>query len=90
MGTDGSPKKEEGLDLMCFIKSAQAVIITKVDRIRKSQNSIWAKWMRKRYMRSKLLTEIGKLPNNDSALWVEILDTKPKIEKIISVVKATI
>ena len=70
------PKEEGGLGLRDFRTLALAATMKRVHRLWTCDISIWAKWMRDRYIRGIRLYEITKRPNADSALWAGVLDDR--------------
>lgn len=78
------PKKEGGLGLRDFRESRLAAIIKRVWRIWTENNSIWASWMRERYVKNQSLNLISKRVGMDSALWAEIIDQKGSILNVMS------
>lgn len=79
------PKDEGGLGVRDFRESQLAAIIKRTWRIWTSNDSIWARWMRVRYIKGRDLNSIPKRDGRDSALWAEVLDHKGKISSVISI-----
>lgn len=70
------PKREGGLGLRGFSDVARAAVVKRTWRIWHDMDSIWASWMRARYVGSTTLEQCGKRSGIDSAAWCEIIDAK--------------